>query len=59
MAGEELPEEIVPAHSRRYILPESSLSGVVGSGRTAEPDEDVPAAVVPARNRVEREKARD
>jgi hypothetical protein len=65
VAGTGVPEEIVPEHSRRYVLPDSS-SGVVGSGRAAEPDEDVPAAVVvgkalpttsASRRRVEREKA--
>jgi hypothetical protein len=57
-AGEELPEEIVPEHSRRYVLPDSP-SGVVGSGRAAEPGEDVPAAVARERPRAAKEKARD
>ena len=45
VVGAEVPEELVPEHSRRHVLPDSP-SGVVGSGRATEPDEDVPAPVV-------------
>jgi hypothetical protein len=58
VVGAEVPKELVPEHSRRHVLPDSA-SGLVGSGRATEPDEDVPAAVVHTRNRGAREKARD